>query len=217
MWLVARSSPQIFGARRPIGPMYAFVGIKGMAKMSSSKGNVPTPLDGLRLAEPQLLRWLYARRRPNQAFDISFDQEIHRLYDEWDATARRVAAKPVGADAAAYDRAVRTVERSLPQTARRVPFRTLASIVDITMGDEKQTLRILGDLDAADPVTDLADMLSHACRARPGGFTPRWGPTSAPTSATSRTRNCSPSSRIRIGGRSGSWSTGSTSTARSRT
>ncbi|HZM76761.1 MAG TPA: lysine--tRNA ligase [Candidatus Limnocylindrales bacterium] len=149
---------QIFGARQPIGPMYAFVGIKGMAKMSSSKGNVPTPLEALRLVEPQLLRWLYARRRPNQAFDISFDQEIHRLYDEWDSLGRKVSegsASP--ADATAHDRAVRAAASTLPTTRRPFPYRTMTSIVDITTGDPAQVLRILRDLDPADPIDSLED------------------------------------------------------------
>jgi lysyl-tRNA synthetase class 1 len=149
---------EIFGARRPIGPMYAFVGIKGMAKMSSSKGNVPTPLDALRLVEPQLLRWLYARRRPNQAFDISFDQEVHRLYDEWDSLGRRASegsASP--ADATAHDRAVRTAGKVLPTTPRPFPYRTLSSIVDVTTGDPEQVLRILRDLDPADPLESLGE------------------------------------------------------------
>src|SRR5262249_42949739 len=64
----------VFGGVQPIGPMYAFVGISGMAKMSSSRGAVPTPADALDVMEAPLLRWLYARRRPNQAFKIAFDQ-----------------------------------------------------------------------------------------------------------------------------------------------
>lgn len=34
----------IFGGKQPIGPMYAFVGISGMAKMSSSKEAFPRPV-----------------------------------------------------------------------------------------------------------------------------------------------------------------------------
>jgi len=79
---------QIFGSPPPIGPMYAFVGISGMAKMSSSKGGVPTGMDALQIMEPALLRWLYARRRPNQSFSVAFDQDVQRLYDEWDALVR---------------------------------------------------------------------------------------------------------------------------------
>ncbi|WP_329118970.1 lysine--tRNA ligase [Streptomyces sp. NBC_01465] len=147
---------RIFGFERPIGPMYAFVGISGMAKMSSSKGGVPTPGDALKIMEPQLLRWLYARRRPNQSFKIAFDQEIQRLYDEWDKLEGKVADGSVlPADAAAHSRAVRTAAGELVRTERPLPYRTLASVVDVTAGDEEQTLRILNDLDPANPLGSL--------------------------------------------------------------
>ncbi|NEA66538.1 lysine--tRNA ligase [Streptomyces sp. SID12488] len=146
----------IFGGKQPIGPMYAFVGISGMAKMSSSKGGVPTPGDALKIMEPQILRWLYARRRPNQSFKIAFDQEIQRLYDEWDKLDAKVAdGSALPADVAAHSRAVRTAGGELPRTARALPYRTLASVADITAGAEDQTLRILGELDPADPLLSL--------------------------------------------------------------
>ncbi|MFC0846890.1 MULTISPECIES: lysine--tRNA ligase [Streptomyces] len=149
----------IFGGEQPIGPMYAFVGISGMAKMSSSKGGVPTPADALKIMEPQLLRWLYARRKPNQSFKIAFDQEIQRLYDEWDKLEAKVADGSVlPADAAAYARAARTAAGELPRTPRPMPYRTLASVVDITAGHDEQTVRILSDLDPANPLASLDEV-----------------------------------------------------------
>lgn len=156
----------LFGGEQPIGPMYAFVGISGMAKMSSSRGGVPTPADALQIMEPQLLRWLYARRRPNQSFKVAFDQEIQRLYDEWDRLAAKVAGGTAQAsgtgggsalpgDVAAYTRAVGTAAGELPRTTRPLPYRTLASVADITAGHEDQALRILSDLDPADPLASL--------------------------------------------------------------
>ncbi len=146
----------IFGGKQPIGPMYAFVGISGMAKMSSSRGGVPTPADALQIMEPQLLRWLYARRRPNQSFKIAFDQEIQRLYDEWDKLDAKVAdGSALPADIAAHSRAVRTASGELPRTPRPMPYRTLASVADITAGHEDQALRILSDLDPANPLGSL--------------------------------------------------------------
>ncbi|MCX2968921.1 MULTISPECIES: lysine--tRNA ligase [Streptomyces] len=147
---------EVFGGRQPIGPMYAFVGISGMAKMSSSRGGVPTPADALEIMEAPLLRWLYTRRKPNQSFKVAFDQEIQRTYDEWDALERRIAdgtAQP--ADVAAYDRSVRTAAGELPRTPRPLPYRTLASVVDVAQGSPEQTLRILGELDPGRPVTAL--------------------------------------------------------------
>ncbi len=149
----------IFGGEQPIGPMYAFVGISGMAKMSSSRGGVPTPADALQIMEPQLLRWLYARRRPNQSFKIAFDQEIQRLYDEWDKLAGKVAdGSALPADVAAYSRAVGTAAGELPKTARPLPYRTLASVADITAGHEDQALRILGELDPEQPLASLDEV-----------------------------------------------------------
>ncbi|MEU5311230.1 lysine--tRNA ligase [Streptomyces sp. NPDC021562] len=149
----------IFGGQQPIGPMYAFVGISGMAKMSSSRGGVPTPADALKIMEPQILRWLYARRRPNQSFKIAFDQEIQRLYDEWDKLDAKVAdGSALPGDIAAHSRAVRTAGGELPRTPRPLPYRTLASVADITAGHEDQALRILGELDPDQPLDSLDEV-----------------------------------------------------------
>ncbi|MGW1602232.1 lysine--tRNA ligase [Streptomyces eurythermus] len=156
----------IFGGEQPIGPMYAFVGISGMAKMSSSRGGVPTPSDALKIMEPQLLRWLYARRRPNQSFKIAFDQEIQRLYDEWDKLAAKVAdGSALPADVAAYTRAVGTAAGELPKTPRPLPYRTLASVADITAGHEDQALRILSELDPQQPLASLDEARPRYDRA----------------------------------------------------
>ncbi|WP_406271751.1 lysine--tRNA ligase [Streptomyces sp. NBC_00191] len=156
----------IFDGVQPIGPMYAFVGISGMAKMSSSRGGVPTPADALKIMEPQLLRWLYARRKPNQSFKIAFDQEIQRLYDEWDKLESKVAdGSALAADAAAYSRAARTAAGELPRTPRPLPYRTLASVVDITAGHDEQTIRILSDLDPANPLSSLDEARPRLDRA----------------------------------------------------
>ncbi|MDT0309632.1 lysine--tRNA ligase [Streptomyces sp. DSM 44917] len=175
---------EIFGGKQPIGPMYAFVGISGMAKMSSSKGAVPTAADALEIMEAPVLRWLYARRRPNQSFKIAFDGEIQRTYDEWDALSRKVAAgEAQPADAAAHARAVRTASGPLPATPRPLPYRTLASVVDVTTGEPEQTLRILRDLDPADPVRSLDDARPRLDRAA------RWVETQMPDEQRTRVRS----------------------------
>ncbi|MEV0630591.1 lysine--tRNA ligase [Nonomuraea wenchangensis] len=165
-WTVGgRIVGEVFGGERPIGPMYAFVGITGMAKMSSSKGDVPTPSDALEIMEAPVLRWLYARRKPAQSFKIAFDQEIHRLYDEWDALGRKVAAgQGQPAELAAYERAVTTADGPLPATPHPVPYRTLASIADITTGHAEQTLRILRDLDGVTGLDAAGPRLDRAQR-----------------------------------------------------
>ncbi|WP_245646808.1 lysine--tRNA ligase [Microtetraspora niveoalba] len=174
----------VFGGDQPIGPMYAFVGISGMAKMSSSKGGVPTPADALEIMEAPLLRWVYARRKPNQSFKIAFDQEIQRLYDEWDALGRKVAdGTALPADLAAHARAVGTAAGPLPTTPRPVPYRTLASVVDVSAGDAEQTLRILRDLDPADPIVSLDETRPRLDRAA------HWVTTQVPVEQRTRVRD----------------------------
>ncbi|MFF2139523.1 lysine--tRNA ligase [Streptomyces sp. NPDC058193] len=175
---------EVFDGVPPIGPMYAFVGISGMAKMSSSKGGVPTPADALKIMEAPLLRWLYARRKPNQSFKIAFDQEIQRLYDEWDSLARKVADGTVlPADAAAYARAIGTAAGELPSTSRPLPYRTLASVADITAGAEDQTLRILSELDPENPLASLDEARPRLDRAE------NWITTQVPAEARTIVRD----------------------------
>lgn len=151
----------VFGGTRPIGPMYAFVGIAGMAKMSSSKGGVPTPADALTIMEPQLLRWMYARRKPNQSFQVAFDAEIQRLYDEWDALERKVGTdKAQPGDISVHTRSVGPASGELPRTPRALPFRAMASVADITGADEEQMFRILASMipSGEEPLASLEEL-----------------------------------------------------------
>lgn len=162
---VGKDVAPIFDWRRPLGPMYAFVGIRGMAKMSSSKGGVPTAAIALRYLEPPLLRWLYGRKKPNQSFDVALDGELARTYDEWDALTRKVGGdKAQPGDIAAYARATSVLDtasrsvRALPLTPRPMPYRTLASVVDITTGDDEQTQRILAALEPDHALESLDEL-----------------------------------------------------------
>jgi lysyl-tRNA synthetase, class I len=149
----------IFGGEMPLHFGYSFVGTTGSARMSGSRGGAPTPADALEIFEAPLVRWLYARRRPEQSITLAFDAEVGRVYDEWDALSRRVAEG--NADQAArviFARASGPAEGPLPVTPRPLPFRTLASVADITAGDPEQILRILRDLTADDPVDDLDEV-----------------------------------------------------------
>ncbi|MEO3767119.1 lysine--tRNA ligase [Streptomyces sp. B5E4] len=182
-WNVGGKLVGIFGWERPIGPMYAFVGISGMAKMSSSKGGVPTPAEALEIMEPMLLRWLYARRRPNQSFKVAFDQEIQRTYDEWDALVRKVGAGTAQpGDVAAYERAAGTAAGPLPATPRPLPYRMLASVTDVTAGDDEQTLRILAEVDPEHPLTSLAEVRPRLDKAE------RWITTQVPADQRTQVR-----------------------------
>ena len=156
---------EIYDFRAPSFVAYGFVGFAGMAKMSSSRGGVPTAAEALKVMEAPILRWLYVRRQPKQAFNIDFGPEIVRLYDEWDALGRK-AADPAKRDGAvlAFERAAATGTAGvLPAPAVVVPFRTLSSVADVTAGSAELISRVIGHVGHEhDSVDDLEPRLSRA-------------------------------------------------------
>lgn len=155
----------MFAGRPPTYLGYSFVGITGSAKMSSSVGGAPTPADALEILEAPLLRWVYARRKPAQSMTVAFDQEINRVYDEWDALGRKVTGgKATPLEAAVHARSAGTANRTLPATPVPLPFRTLASATDITNGDPEQMLRILRSI-SEDRLRDLSQARPRLDRA----------------------------------------------------
>ena len=208
---------EIFGGEQPIGPMYAFVGISGMAKMCSSKGGVPTPADALEIMEAPLLRWLYARRRPNQSFKIAFDQEIQRLYDEWDALGRKVAD---GTAAPGRRRRVQPGGRAPPPgELPRHPAAAAVPHARLRRRHHRRRTRSRPCGSCAtwtrpDPVDVARRGPAAAGPGRSTGSPPRSRPTSAPGCATSPTPSCSPRSTSSSASRCGCCSTAWTSTGR---
>jgi lysyl-tRNA synthetase class 1 len=145
----------IFGWLAPARVIYAFVGFAGVQKMSSSAGGVPTATDALRVLESPMLRWLYVRRAPTQAFDIDFGPAVVRLYDEWDALGRKAAEKSDVATLA-WQRASATAAGPLPTPAVPVPFRTLSSVADVTAGSADLISRIIES--SGFPHSSMADL-----------------------------------------------------------
>jgi len=75
----------VLGVKPPYFQGYAFVGIQGASKMSSSKGTGFTPKDLLKIYEPELLRWIFSRARPEKALTLFFDSDLIRQYEEFDS------------------------------------------------------------------------------------------------------------------------------------
>jgi lysyl-tRNA synthetase, class I len=155
----------IFDWKAPSRVTYAFVGFAGVQKMSSSAGGVPTAADALRVLEAPMLRWLYVRRQPRQAFTIDFGAEVVRLYDEWDALTKK-AADPARRDAQvlAHERAAATAAAGvLPRPAVTVPFRLLSSVADVTAGSPELISRVVTESGYEhDGVPDLEPRLTKA-------------------------------------------------------
>lgn len=129
---------EVFGVEPPVFTGYEFVGIQGLgAKMSGSKGNAISPAQLLEIYEPALLKWLYARKQPRQAFTLAFDTELYRQYDEFD---RACAAHQAGTLEAHDAQAIAIATSATPAFATPIPFKQAVALGQILQWDEKKVL-----------------------------------------------------------------------------
>lgn len=135
-------SRSVFDNRPPHSFPYSFVGLAGAgSKMSGSKGLVATPGSALRVLEPPILRWLYARRLPSSSFTIDLSPSaVFRLYDEWD---RLTETPQTNNDRHVIDLCRRTSNGTVEQARRTVSFRFLAAAADLTQNNKSQIDRLI--------------------------------------------------------------------------
>lgn len=76
---------ELYNDKAPLYMKYDFITIKGQGgKMSKSLGNVIKPKECLEIYEPRILRYLFAKTRPNTEFAIAFDEDVIKIYSEYD-------------------------------------------------------------------------------------------------------------------------------------
>ena len=82
---------EIFNKRAPVYAPFDNIGIKGFnGKISSSKGNVITLKEILDVYEPEMVRWIFSSYRPNASFDLAFDLDVLKNYEDFDRLERTV-------------------------------------------------------------------------------------------------------------------------------
>lgn len=79
----------MFNREPPVYTAYNFVRMKGQGgKISSSSGNGVTVGDVLEVYTPEVLMFLFTGTRPNAEFDISFDLDAIKIYEDFDKLER---------------------------------------------------------------------------------------------------------------------------------
>ena len=79
---------EIFGSEPPFGFAYEWIAIKGAGEFSSSAGLVITLRQMMGIYEPEIIRYLFASTRPNACFNISFDLDVLKIYEDFDKCER---------------------------------------------------------------------------------------------------------------------------------
>lgn len=137
---------EIYGGEAPTYVGYDFVRIKGRAgKISSSSGEVVTVADCLEIYEPELLRWIFVSYKPNTEFQISFDLDVIKIYEDHDRMLRLAhEADDGGKDDGKRQSARRIMQLASVDNRRVEPgtpppfvpgFRPLSMILQVYDGD----------------------------------------------------------------------------------
>ncbi|MBP5296404.1 MAG: lysine--tRNA ligase [Bacteriovoracaceae bacterium] len=141
----AQEIVKIFGHRAPVYLQYDFVSVKGQGgKMSSSKGDLVTVNDVLKVYTPEMIRWIFASYKSNVDFSISFDGDAIRIYEDYDRFQRLVHGLEPQANEKKLAMAQRVYffsQRSAPANGQVDPlpwqagFRHMANVYQIHKGD----------------------------------------------------------------------------------
>jgi len=79
-------SKEVFNFEPPVYQFYDWVTVKGIAlkDFHSSKGNVITLEEVGEVYEPEVLRYLFVGKKPKSSFEISFDNDVIKIYEDFD-------------------------------------------------------------------------------------------------------------------------------------
>lgn len=159
---------KVWEREAPLYLQYDFVAIKGGAgKMSSSSGEVFTVAEVLEVYSPEMVRWIFSNQRPNTDFAISFDEDVIKLYDEYDRAEEQALTSKDTSPKTELMR--RSYEFSLldsdkvPAAPLRLPrFRELANQLQICDGDIERTRELF----YADLIQTPEARVAFAARAK---------------------------------------------------
>ncbi len=145
---------EIFNKEPPVYTAYDNIGIKGFnGKISSSKGNVITLKEILDVYEPEIVRWIFSSYKPNASFDLAFDLDVLKNYEDFDRLERTVyGLETVNEEKKKnairiYELSQLNKEGKIPDTIPFQPsFRHLCNIIQINNFDLQKTKEYYKDL-----------------------------------------------------------------------
>jgi len=130
---------EIFKIEPPDYVFYDWIKIKGGKEFSGSAGNVLTIDEVLEIYEPEILRYLFVGTKPRTGFQISFDNDVIKIYEDYDDLEERYYENRVNA------REKRIYEMCQLKLAKKRPekesFRHLITLVQVGRVEAKDKVR----------------------------------------------------------------------------
>ena len=120
---------EIYKGEIPIYVFYDWVKIKGGKEFSSSTGDVTTVNDVLEVYEPEILRYLFVGTKPKTGFQISFDNDVIKIYEDYDTLEKKYYGKKADPkEKRTYELCQLKISKNKPE---KTSFRHLISLVQI--------------------------------------------------------------------------------------
>ena len=122
---------EVYNDIAPAYNLYEWITVKGIAlkDFHSSKGNTMSIQEVEDIYEPEIIRYLFVSTRPNKAFQISFDNDVIKIYDEFDNLERNYfEGKATAQEKRIYELSVLKLEKTLKE---KTSFRHLTTLVQI--------------------------------------------------------------------------------------
>jgi lysyl-tRNA synthetase class 1 len=131
---------EVYGAAPPLYSMYESIRVKGQTKkMSSSAGNGFSLESVLKVYEPEIVRWFFASYKPNAMFDMAFDLDVLKNYEEFDQMERKAYAGDEYSRRI-YELSQLNADGKIPDTMPFQPsFRHLCSVLQVNDFDMEKT------------------------------------------------------------------------------
>ena len=132
---------EVFGAEPPATLKFDWVNVRGVGTMASSTGQLISPAEALAVYQPETIRYLFARTRPDREFEISFDLDVLKTYEDYDRAGRVYRGTEAANEArrAREGRAIELAEvepeQQPPAEQVEVSFRHLCNLLQIRDGD----------------------------------------------------------------------------------
>ncbi len=122
-------SKEVFNFNHPIYQFYDWISIKGGGYFASSTGNSLTLDEVEKIYEPEVLRYLFVGTKPKSAFQISFDNDVIKTYDDFDKLEEKYFLNECNPkEKRMYELSVINIPKTKP---KRENFRHLITLVQI--------------------------------------------------------------------------------------
>jgi lysyl-tRNA synthetase class 1 len=120
---------EIFKIEPPIYQFYDWIKLKGGEEFASSTGNALNLDEVEEVYEPEVLRYLFVGTKPKTGFQISFDNDVIKIYEDYDALERKYYEKTANPrEKRIYELSVLKLGKTLKE---KTSFRHLMTLVQI--------------------------------------------------------------------------------------